>query len=185
MAFYIRYYEDEVLVPKAEDILPFLESLGKLTDDELTLIKNNVQQLKAGTNRVYLNSNKTRYLLVIGTAQTSLDDFRNKSKIRNKQQDAKPAAEQAPAPAPAATDATPTVELSDKPATDTTDDEWNVFVLSFSKMVNDKMQPFQFRARVRKATLQSAYQRMSEYLQEKYGPNCEVPALAPDTCWME
>lgn len=80
MAFYIRYYENETLLSEAEEIEPYLVSLNCLSPKELEIVHKKLDTLRSGTNRIYLDGAKKKYLLVIGTNQTNIEDFHKNSK---------------------------------------------------------------------------------------------------------
>lgn len=157
MAFYIRYYEDEVLLQKAEEIVPFLKSINKMTPEELDIVDKRISSLRSGTNRIYLDASKRRYLLAIGTAATTIEEFQKKSKTARTQK--APAVEETPA----------------EPVKEEKDMEWKYYFLNFTLFQDENPQSFTFKAKIRNATLREAYDRMSAYLKEKHGEGCLVP----------
>lgn len=172
MAFYIRYYENEVLLQKSEEILPYLQSINKLTPEELDIIDKRIGKLRSGTNRIYLDAAKKRYLLAIGTTQTSIEDFQKNSKVARQQSGTEqPAAPAAPA---AETDKAEPVK-----------DGWKIYHLDFTLIENEQPVPYTFKAKLKNASLESAYNRMKDYLLEKHGGTCLVPEISEDAIWCE
>lgn len=169
MAFYIRYYENEVLLQKSEEIIPYLQSINKLTPEELDIIDKRIGKLRSGTNRIYLDAAKKRYLLAIGTAQTSIEEFQKNSKVSRQQS----AAEQPAAPAVAS------------PKSEPEQGEWKIYYLDFTLIENEQPVPYTFKAKIRNASLESAYEQMKDYLLKKHGDTCLVPELSEDAIWCE
>ncbi|MCF0186727.1 MAG: hypothetical protein HUJ98_09615 [Bacteroidaceae bacterium] len=166
MAFYIRYYEDEVLLQKAEEIVPFLQNINKLTPEELAIVAKHINKLRSGTNRIYLDSAKKRYLLAIGTAQTSIEAFQKNAKKQ-----------------PEAANANPT--KSNAPVASAPAEGWMHYFMYFSLNEDEQSQSFIFKAKIRNSNTAQAYEQMSKYLKEKYGDRCVVPAFSEDTLWCE
>ncbi len=169
MAFYIRYYENEVLLQKSEEILPYLQSINKLTPEELDIIDKRIGKLRSGTNRIYLDAAKKRYLLAIGTTQTSIEEFQKNSKMARQQNTAEQAAEPA----------------AETPAAEPVQGEWKIYYLDFALIENEQPVPYTFKAKIRNASLESAYNQMKAYLMEKHGDTCLVPELSEDAIWCE
>ena len=172
MAFYIRYYEDEVLVQKSEEILPYLQSINKLTPEELSIIDKRIVGLRSGTNRIYLDAAKKRYLLVIGTAQTTIEEFQKKAKAGARPQ----SGVKAEVPEEPANQAEPQKAESN---------DWAYYYLQFTIVEDEQPQLFTFKAKIRNASMQSAYQQMSEYLKGKHGDSCLIPEFSENIIWSE
>ena len=80
MAFYVRYFDAEALLPKEEDIIPFIASLNMLSPKEMNVLGSYMGKLKSGTNRIFLDKSKKKYILAIGTDKTDIADFQKNAK---------------------------------------------------------------------------------------------------------
>ena len=167
MPFYVRYFDAEALLPKEEDIMPFIENLKMLNPKELNVLASYRGKLKSGTNRIFLDKSKKKYILAIGTDKTDISEFQ-----KNARNGARPAN-----PAPAEVPVNESLPLPDLDAINT---GWFIYSLDYQLMVDGEYVPYTFKAKIKDVCLGEAYNMMADFVWQKHGEACIIPDLVPE-----
>ena len=147
----------------------------------IMVIESQVSKLRSGTNRIYLDASKKRYLLVIGTTQTSIEVFQRNAKARQQ------ATASAAAPSASASSNDTSANKAEKDVSKPVEEEsvWQYYNLYFTLLEDEQAQSFIFKAMLRNASSNDAYSLMSEYLMKKYGDKCVIPDFSSEVIWSE
>lgn len=171
MAFYVRYFDAEALLPKDEDIITFMSELNVLSQREMEILCSYMGKLKSGTNRIFLDRSKKRYILAIGTDKTDIAEFQ-----KNAKQEARPA--QKPAKhEPKSSEKT--VAAVDQPNLG-----WFIYSIEYQRFEEGVYLPYKFKAKILDASLLSAYQQMADYLTSQH-KECMIPDFYPGLLTVE
>ena len=166
MAFYVRYFDAEALLPKEEDIIPFISSLNMLSPKELNVVGSYIGKLKNGTNRIFLDKSKKKYILAIGTDKTDIADFQ-----KNAKKEARPNNSKQVKPA------VPEMEFGKDETR--INEGWYVYSLDYQRFEEGAYSPYTFKAKIKDDSILDAYQQMSQYLQQKHQDASLIPDFRP------
>lgn len=169
MAFYVRYFDSEILLPKEEEILPYVASLNMLSPKELDTVASYIGKLKNGTNRIYLDKNKKKYILAIGTDKNDIREFQKNTK-KEARPVAKPSKQKPAQPKPSAPAVNPNKVL----------EGWMIYSIDYQKIEEGTVLPYTFRAKIKDVNLLQAYEKISMFLKDKHGENCSIPQFYPE-----
>lgn len=171
MAFYVRFFNSEILLQKEQEILPYVTSLNMLSPRELDIVASYIGKLKSGTNRIYLDKNKKKYLLAIGTDKTDIREFQ-----KNTKKEAKPAVNAVK----------PKVTYSIKSVPVPVDvnkiyEGWKVYAVDYQRIEESgTLSPYTFRAKIKDVNLLQAYEKLTMFLKDKHGDKCNLPEFYPE-----
>lgn len=162
MAFYVRYFDAEALLQKEAEIVPFIAGLNLLNQREMEVLRSYMGKLKTGTNRIFLDKSKKKYILAIGTDKTDIAEFQRNAKKEARVQPKKKADQKEKCPI-------------DQPL-----DGWFIYTMEYQRLEEGSVYPFTFKAKIKDACLLSAYDQMAQYLSDTHGENCVIPEFRPD-----
>ena len=165
MAFYVRYFDAEALLPKEEDIIPFIASLNMLSPKEMNVLGSYMGKLKSGTNRIFLDKSKKKYILAIGTDKTDIADFQ-----KNAKKEARPNNPRQVKPAIRENESViDTAKLNEG---------WYLYSLDYQRFEEGIYLPYTFKAKIKDVSLEGAYKKMSQYLMQKHQDSL-IPDFRP------
>lgn len=171
MAFYVRYFDAEALLPKDEDIITFMSELNVLSQREMEILGSYMGKLKNGTNRIFLDKTKKRYILAIGTDKTDIAEFQ-----KNAKQEARPTPKNVRQEQKASQKTAAAVENPNL--------GWFIYTLEYQRFEEGVYLPYKFKAKILDASLLSAYQQMADYLTNQH-KECMIPDFYPGLLTVE
>lgn len=170
MAFYIRYFDAEALLQNEEEIVPFIGGLNLLNPREMDVLKSYMGKLKGGTNRIFLDKTKKKYILAIGTDKTDISEFQ-----KNAKKDARPQQKVV---------GLVRVDNLEFPI-DRQIEGWAIFSMDYQRLEEGNAIPYTFKAKIKDACLLSAYDQMAAYLEDQHHEKCHIPEFRPNLLTFE
>ena len=186
MAFYVRFFNEEALLSNEEEIIPYLDSLNMLSQKEMETVQAYLNKLKSGTNRIFLDQKKKKYILAIGTDKTDIAEFQ-----KNAKKEARPNhANQHKSSADPLPESKPMPEYAPEEPFGEIDPDaiipgWMYYSLLYTLNTPEGDVPYTFKAKIKDVSLFQAYDQMCIFLDEKHGQDCFLPDFYPEVLQVE